>query len=290
MTQPSSPPSAKVWLITGCSSGFGRELALAARKHGDYVIATARRVETLSELNELGCQTLTLDVTSDDGSVTEVAAKANAFYGRIDILVNNAGYSTFGSIEEASADDIEGVFNTNVFGTMRVTRAVLPYMREKRSGTVANIGSTIGYVSVPPFGVYGATKAAIASLSQTLRLEVAGLGIKVTVIEPAGFHTSGPSALKICANQIADYQSFKQASLAALMSLPMGNVVKGAQAIVEALTQTGRGENRELPSRLPLGGGYYDKIQKTLDHGKKELEDWKDFTNPEAFVSSGQAC
>ncbi|TMW67870.1 hypothetical protein Poli38472_007543 [Pythium oligandrum] len=275
----------KVWLITGCSSGLGRLIAIAARKRGDLVIATARKIETLDELKTLGCEALTLDVTSSDATVNDVVATAHAFYGRIDILVNNAGYATMGVVEEASTEDVQAVFDTNVFGLLRVTRAVLPYMREKKSGTIVNIGSGAGYVAFPIFGVYGATKFAVAGLTQSLRQEVAAFSIKVTTIEPSSFETSGFGGMKGFANQIAEYEPVKKAILEGMAgALVPGDAAKGAQAIVEAITQSGRCEGRELPNRLPLGAGNYELIQGVLDNAKKELDAWVDFTKAETFA------
>ncbi|TMW67864.1 hypothetical protein Poli38472_007536 [Pythium oligandrum] len=278
----------KVWLITGCSSGFGRELAIAARKRGDYVIATARKVETLMGLQDLGCQAVALDVTADDATVNDAVSRANAFYGRIDILVNNAGYTANGAVEEASNEDIQHIFDTNVFGLLRVQRAVLPYMREKRSGTIANIGSGAGYGTYPACGIYSATKFAVAGLTQALRMEVADLGIEVTVIEPGMFRTNIVGAGTLFKNSIPDYAPvtdfFKNIVSDGTADMPGSDPVKGAQAIVEALTHTGRCEGRALPNRLPLGGDVFDLMQNVLTTGQKELNDWKDFMDPKAFA------
>ncbi|TMW67881.1 hypothetical protein Poli38472_007553 [Pythium oligandrum] len=276
-------PEPMVWLITGCSSGLGREIAIAARKRGDHVIATARKVETLDELKTLGCQTLTLDIKSVDVIVCNIVAQAHAFHGRIDILVNNAGFSAHGAVEDATSDNIQAVFDTNVFGTLRVTRVVLPYMREKRSGTIANVGSGAGYVAFPFIGIYSATKFAVAGFTQSLRQEVASFGIKVTVIEPAAFRTNGPTGRLTFPNVTKDYEPVKKAAAAQFAGILTGDAAKGAQAVVEALTQSGRCEDRELPSRLPLGSGNYELMSRGLEHAKEELDAWVDFTDPAAF-------
>ncbi|TMW67920.1 hypothetical protein Poli38472_007592 [Pythium oligandrum] len=277
---------AKVWLITGCSSGFGRELAIAARKRGDLVVATARKVATLDELKALGCQVLTLDVTSDDDTVKGVVAQAHALHGRLDILVNNAGFSILGALEEASSKDAQDLFDTNVFGLLRVTRAVLPYMREKRSGTITNIGSQGGYAAFPVCGMYCATKFAVAGISQSLRQEVASLGIDVTLIEPGMFSTNILTQVRRCEGKIEDYAPIVDQTVSWLDSVNGADVddpAKGAQAIVEALTKTGRCVGRELPARLPLGTGVFDTIQGVITKGQQELDEWKDFTKAEAF-------
>ncbi|TMW66731.1 hypothetical protein Poli38472_014044 [Pythium oligandrum] len=277
---------AKVWLITGCSSGLGRQLAIAARSRGDLVIATARKIETLKDLQDLGCQALALDVTADDAVVNDIVAKAHALYGRIDILVNNAGYAMYGTVEEASAQEIQAAFDTNVFGLLRVTRAVLPYLREKRAGTIANIGSSAGYVPFAACGLYSATKFAVAGVTQSLRQEVEGLGIKVTVIEPGMFRTSIAANGSFFQKSIDDYKPLTDFFKTLVENSPnvAADPVKGAQAIVEALTQTGRAADRPLPNRLPLGGDVFDLVQGVLTTGQKELNEWKDFTDPAAFA------
>ncbi|TMW67854.1 hypothetical protein Poli38472_007526 [Pythium oligandrum] len=277
----------KVWLITGCSSGFGRELAIAAHKRGDLVIATARKVEALKDLQELGCDALSLDVTADDASVNDVVAKAHALHGRIDVLVNNAGYSANGALEEASSEEIQDIFDTNVFGLLRVTRAVLPYMRAQKSGTIANIGSGAGYAGFPACGIYCATKFAVAGLTQSLRQEVAGFGINVTVVEPGMFQTNILKAGQFSKKSIPDYAPltdfFKNVAENGY-GVPASDPAKGAQAIVEALTQTGRCEGRALPNRMPLGGDVRDFMQNVVTTAQKELDEWKDFTDPAAFA------
>ncbi|TMW67878.1 hypothetical protein Poli38472_007550 [Pythium oligandrum] len=279
-----STNDSKVWLITGCSSGFGRELSIAARKRGDFVIATARKIETLKDLQDLGCQALTLDVTADDATVNDIVAKAHDFYGRIDILVNNAAFVPVGAVEEASSEEVQAIFDTNFFGLLRVTRAVLPYMRAKRSGMIANIGSQGGYAPFVGCGIYCASKAAVALVSQTLRLETAPLGIEVTTIELGHFQTSVLSKGVIHQKVISDYddvtKEYKEAVL--LGTAPASDTVLGAQAVLEALTKTGRCVGRALPSRMPLGV-IYDVLQGALTLGQQELNDWKDFTDPETF-------
>ncbi|EEY66747.1 uncharacterized protein PITG_17304 [Phytophthora infestans T30-4] len=172
------PPGAKVWLVTGCASGLGREVVVAALAHGDCVIATARNPERLADLEKKGAWTLALDVTASQDELSAVVTHALDVYGTIDVLVNNAAYLLEGAIEECRE------YNTNVFGMLRVLRAVLPHMREKRSGVVANVGSAGGWKGIPGIGLYGSTKFAIAGITLALREEVAPLGIEVTVVEP----------------------------------------------------------------------------------------------------------
>ncbi|TMW67901.1 hypothetical protein Poli38472_007573 [Pythium oligandrum] len=276
--------SSKVWLITGCSSGLGRELAIAARKHGDLVIATARKVEALEDLKKLGCETLALDISASEDDVKQVVDKAHALYGRIDILVNNAGYIIFGAVEEANDKDISEMFDTNVFGHLRVTRAVLPYMREKRSGTVVFIGSGAGYIAFPINGPYGAAKSAIAGISQSLAQEVAHLGVEVTTVDLGMFSTNILSHEREFSQSLEDYAAMKKALQERMAESSGSDPAKGAQVLVEALTKTGRCVGRALPRRMPLGAGMLGFMHAELTARGKELNEWEDFTDPETLA------
>ncbi|TMW67868.1 hypothetical protein Poli38472_007540 [Pythium oligandrum] len=274
----------KVWLITGCSSGFGREISIAARRRGDLVIATARKIETLEDLKELGCATLTLDVTASDETVKQVVAAAHAIYGRIDILVNNAGFCVIGVVEEASAYEVQAMFDTNLFGLLRMTRAVLPYMREQQSGTIANIGSMAGYNAFPMGGIYNATKFAVAGVTQALRMEVASFGIKVTTVEFGSFLTPASEIIRRFDTHLPAYEPLTNAVLGGVAAVTHDDPAKGAQAVVEALTQSGRCEGRELPRRLPVGGNIYDAWHAVQATAQKEFSEWEDFVKPEMYA------
>jgi NAD(P)-dependent dehydrogenase (short-subunit alcohol dehydrogenase family) len=176
-------PSNRTVLITGCSSGIGEATAARLVRSGWDVYATARRPETLSVLAEAGCTTLALDVT-DEVSMSTAVAAVLAGAGRIDALVNNAGYSQSGALESVDIDDVRRQFETNVFGLIRLTQLVLPTMREQRSGRIVNIGSMGGKLTFPGGGAYHASKYAVEALSDALRFEVAGFGIKVVLVEP----------------------------------------------------------------------------------------------------------
>ncbi|TMW67904.1 hypothetical protein Poli38472_007576 [Pythium oligandrum] len=168
-------------------------------------------VETLDDLKKLGCEALALDISASADAVKQVIDKAHGFYGRIDILVNNAGIAFVGTVEEANDQETLTLFDTNVFGHLRVTRAALPYMREKKSGIIANIGSAAGYFAIPINGVYGAAKFALAGITQSLAIEVAHLGIEVTLIEPGMFKTRDMTQLSAFEQSIADYDPLKKA-------------------------------------------------------------------------------
>ncbi|WP_323845554.1 SDR family oxidoreductase [Microbulbifer magnicolonia] len=173
----------RVALITGCSSGIGRELALALHRRGTIVIATARRPESLQELADLGIATEALDVNSQ-ADINRVVHALKAAYGRLDILVNNAGYGQMGPLLEVDTRALENQFRTNVFAPMALIRACVPLMRSERRGLVCNIGSVSGVMPTPFSGAYCASKAALHTLSEVLRLELKPFGIRVMTVQP----------------------------------------------------------------------------------------------------------
>lgn len=188
-------------LITGCSSGIGEATAARLVRSGWDVYATARRPETLSTLADAGCTTLALDVTDETSMTTAVDAVLEGA-GRIDALVNNAGYSQSGALESIDVADVRRQFETNVFGLIRLTQLVLPTMREQRSGRIVNIGSMGGKLTFPGGGAYHASKYAVEALSDALRFEVAGFGIKVVLVEPGLITTNFEAAVTAA---MADY-------------------------------------------------------------------------------------
>lgn len=198
----------KTWFITGASRGFGLRIARLALEQGDNVVATARRADAIIEA--LGRRerllALPLDVT-DEAQAKAAASAAVEAFGAIDVLLNNAGFGLLGAVEEASADDVERVYRTNVFGLLNVTRAVLPAMRAQRSGRILNISSIGGYRGAAGFGVYSSTKFAVEGLSEALHAELAPLGVHVTVVEPGYFRTDflDATSLTVSGSEIADY-------------------------------------------------------------------------------------
>lgn len=175
----------KVILITGASSGIGRETAVFLARHDYKVYGVARRIEKLQELNKLGVETLSMDVT-DENSVKNTITEIIEREGKIDVLVNNAGYGEYGAVEDVSIENAKYQMEVNVFGLVRVTKLVLPHMRKQRSGYIINVSSVGGKISNPLGGWYHASKFAVEALSDSLRLEVKQFGINVVVIEPGG--------------------------------------------------------------------------------------------------------
>jgi NAD(P)-dependent dehydrogenase (short-subunit alcohol dehydrogenase family) len=179
----------KTVLITGCSSGIGRAAALAFLDEEWEVYATARNPADIETLGERGCDISTLDVT-DDGDVERVVSRIVDDHGRIDCLVNNAGYAQFGPIEDVPTGKVHEQFDVNVYGPHRLTRAVLPHMREQEEGTIVNVSSVAGRLSFPGGGVYCGSKFALEAMSDALRVEVEELGIDVVLVEPGPVDTS----------------------------------------------------------------------------------------------------
>jgi NAD(P)-dependent dehydrogenase (short-subunit alcohol dehydrogenase family) len=204
----------KIWFITGSSRGFGREWATAALDRGDRVAATARDASTLDDLVARygdAILPLTLDVTDRD-AVFRTVAQAHDHFGRLDVVVNNAGYGQFGFIEEISEKEARDQFDTNVFGALWVVQAVLPFLRDQGSGHLLQVSSIGGVTAYPNIGIYNASKWALEAISQSLSQEVASLGIKVTLLEPALYSTDwgGPSAKHAAA--IGAYDEIKKAA------------------------------------------------------------------------------
>jgi NAD(P)-dependent dehydrogenase (short-subunit alcohol dehydrogenase family) len=204
--------AAPVWLITGCSTGLGRALAISIVNRGWGAIVTARNLSHVSDIvkgAEDRALAIALDVTHVD-QIQAVAAAAREKFGRIDVLVNNAGYGYQSAVEEGDEAEIRAQFETNVFGVFALTRAVLPLMRAQRSGNIINITSVAGLIGFPGSGYYAASKHAIEGWSDSLRAEVLSLGIGVTCVEPGPFRTDWAGrSLKQTPNRIADYAAWR---------------------------------------------------------------------------------
>jgi NAD(P)-dependent dehydrogenase (short-subunit alcohol dehydrogenase family) len=182
--------AARAVLITGCSSGIGRATATRLARRTDMVVyATARRPADIADLELAGCRTLALDVT-DEASMASAVRAIETAHGAVDVLVNNAGYSQSGAVEAVPLDRVRAQFDTNVFGLLRLTQLVLPAMRRRRRGTIINLSSMGGKLVFPGGGIYHATKYAIEALSDALRFEVAGFGIRVVIVEPGLIRTA----------------------------------------------------------------------------------------------------
>ncbi|KAI8945073.1 serine 3-dehydrogenase [Xylaria longipes] len=276
-----STNSKKVWLITGCSSGLGHSIALAGLNRGDIVVATARDVSKLTSLSEHGALTESLDVTWPDAVLLAAVEKiALRTHGRVDILVNNAGYILTGGVEECSREEVQAIFDTNVFGQLNMIRAVLPLMRRQRSGVIANLGSIGGWNGTPGAGLYCATKACASLLSEALRGEVAHLGIEVVAIEPGYTRTKflAPGHRVRAEKVIEDLAEGVDPTIKTLGAYSLkqpGDPDKAAQLMVEALTESGRCEGRKLPRRLLIGEDAYKIVSGHVETHQSNWKAWK---------------
>jgi len=268
---------ARNWLITGCSKGLGRALAAVLIARRENVIATARQPGTLSDLvsGHENARAVKLDVTRPEDITSAVNAAHEAF-GPIDVLVNNAGYGYIAAIEEAEEAAYRQMFETNLFGLIALTRAVLPEMRERRSGHIVNISSVGGLVGNPGSGFYAATKFAVIGLSEALSKEMAPLGVKVTAVLPGPFRTEwqGPS-LKTPQHPIAAYDGTVHDRLrkfAATDGQQPGDPKRAGEAIITAV------DSPEPPLHLVLGAPGLQMARQHLIDMAKEFDAWEEVT------------
>ena len=258
-----------VWFITGCSTGFGLELAKQAIEHGYRTVITARDP---SKLEGYGASdkvlVLKLDVTEPDQVAAAIEATV-ARFGGIDVLVNNAGIGYFAAVEESEEDEVRKMFDVNLFGTGRMLWAVLPGMRKRRAGCIVNFSSLAGLRGFPAMGYYNATKFAVEGLSAALRQEVEPLGIQVMVVEPSGFRTdwAGRSANE-SKHQIDDYRATAgnvRAAVRAASGKQPGDPVRAAKAIVAAVA------SGQPPHHLLLGNDAFEGAMARLDHLRQDF-------------------
>jgi NADP-dependent 3-hydroxy acid dehydrogenase YdfG len=266
-----------VWFITGCSTGFGRELARLLLAQGYRVAATARDAASLADLQagNPNALALALDVTKSE-AITQAVRAAEEKFGRIDVLVNNAGYGYLAAIEEGEDEAVRAMFETNLFGLIAVTKAVLPGMRAHRSGAIVNLSSIGGLISFPATGYYSATKFAVEGLSGSLAQELAPLGIKVMVVEPGPFRTDFAGRSIAQSNiKIADYAQTagaRREQTVARSGNQQGDPVRAAQAIIDAVNAP------NTPRHLLLGAPALDLARKDLAAKAQEFDEWEAVT------------
>jgi NAD(P)-dependent dehydrogenase (short-subunit alcohol dehydrogenase family) len=265
----------RVWFITGASRGLGALMAKAALADGNAVVAAGRNAAAIAE--RLGESPALLAVALDVTDPTQAKAAVKAAFekfGRIDVLINNAGYGLLGAVEESSDADVRRMYDTNVFGLLNVTRAVLPVMRAQRAGHVINMSSIGGYRAGAGFGPYSSTKFAVEGLTESLRVELKPLGIHATVVEPGYFRTDflDASSLMVAEEVIADYDETSgnvRRRAASMNHTQPGDPEKLAQAIVKLV------DAPTPPLRLPLGTDTLKAIAEKNDYVEQEIETWK---------------
>jgi NAD(P)-dependent dehydrogenase (short-subunit alcohol dehydrogenase family) len=262
--------SKPVWFITGCSTGFGRELSVILLKRGYRVVVTARnkaKVDDIVAVHDKNGLALALDVDKQKQIDAAVAA-AEARFGRIDVLVNNAGYGYLAAVEEGDDSDVRAMFDTNFFGLAAMTRAVLPIMRAQKSGAIVNISSIGGFIGFPGSGYYAATKFAVEGLSEALSKEVAPLGIKVVIVEPGPFRTDWAGrSLKTPKKPVDAYTETaiaRRRQIQGVSGSQAGDPVRASEAIITAV------EQQHSPLRLPLGAFAYESMGAEIEAVRKE--------------------
>jgi len=267
--------SSRVWFITGSSTGFGRVLAEILLKRGERVAVTARNPEQIQDLvagyKDTGIA-LALDVTQPQ-QITAAVAEAEKFFGQIDVLVNNAGYGYLASVEEGEEAEVRAMFDTNFFGLIAVTQAVLPGMRARRTGHILNISSIGGLVANPSTGYYSATKFAVEAISESLAKEVEPLGIRVTAIEPGPFRTDWAGrSLKVAKTSIADYvdtAGARSRQINERSGKQPGDPVRAAEAMITIV------EVDQPPRNLFLGKIAFDMAREKLGYLSKSIDEWQ---------------
>jgi len=262
---------AKVWFITGSSTGFGRCLTEELLKLGYRVAATLRTPESLDDLRAQYPDTLItpkVDVTQPD-QTKEAVRQTVEKWGRIDVLANNAGYGQGGMIEDTPMDEVRAVFETNVFGALETIRAVLPTLREQRSGVILNVSSIVGLVSYRGGGFYAATKHALEAFSESLSIEVEPWNIKVVTVEPGPFRTDfAGRSYKWPSTRMPEYDELYETAFAIYHKMngtQAGDPVRGAKLMIEV------SEEREPPFRLPMGRFAEEEIDlfiETIQHDR----------------------
>jgi NAD(P)-dependent dehydrogenase (short-subunit alcohol dehydrogenase family) len=262
----------KVILITGASRGFGKIWAEAFLKRGDKVAATARNLDSLKDLvQKYGDAVLPIQLDVNDRAACFAAVnKAATHFHRIDVLINNAGYGLFGAIEETTEQQARDQMNTNFFGLLWVTQAILPIMREQKSGHIIQVSSFLGLITLPVLGLYNASKYAVNGLSETLATEVKSFGIKVTIVEPNGFSTdwAGASAFQTEPNEA--YAPIKKVFSEGSTPDTWGKPESTPEAILKLV------DNKNPPLHLLLGKVAYPAVKQVYTARLAGFEEWKD--------------
>jgi NAD(P)-dependent dehydrogenase (short-subunit alcohol dehydrogenase family) len=274
----------RTWFITGCSTGLGRAFAEAALERGHRVVVTARdaaSVQDLADAHPEAALALALDVTSDEQVAAAVAAAEERF-GGIDVLVNNAGYGYRAAVEEGEDGPVRQLFDTHVFGTVRTTRAVLPGMRARRSGTIVNLSSIGARVCPEGSGYYAAVKAAVEAMTLSLRKEVAPLGITAMTVEPGGFRTDfAGRSLTQAQTPIADYADTagkRRKEHDTAHGRQPGDPARAAAALVDVV------DSGRAPYLLVLGNDASDGVRAALDALRADLDEWDDVSRSTDFT------
>ncbi|MBH2004417.1 MAG: SDR family NAD(P)-dependent oxidoreductase [Sphingobacteriia bacterium] len=265
----------KTILITGASRGFGKLWAEAFLKRGDKVIATARNTDSLNDLVEQfgeNVLAIQLDVNNREDCFN-VVKQANEHFGKIDVLINNAGYGLFGAVEETSEQEARDQMETNFFGTLWMTQAVLPIMREQQRGHIIQVSSYLGLVTLPVLGIYNASKFAVEGLSETLATEVKHLGINISLIEPNGYATDWAGASAIQTQPIETYNPVKEAFQKGAAPDIFGKPEATVEAVIKLV------DSPNPPLRLLFGKIAYPAVKSVYEQRLASFEEWKEVSD-----------
>ncbi|KAL5589465.1 hypothetical protein FOVSG1_011332 [Fusarium oxysporum f. sp. vasinfectum] len=270
------------WFITGCSSGFGEALVRQLRSAGDNVIATGRNADTkLSHLKETGAAILDLDVSSSPEDIKSKVEEAWSIYNGIDVVVNNAGYILSGAVEELTQEDMEKSFQVNFHGPMNITRAVLPYLRKKGSGTLLFVGSQAGWHADPSASGYCASKFALEGAVECLSKELAifARGLKVLIVEPGYCRTPVFNKIQHVEARVPEYAQFNEAvrqAEATLTESSPGDPEKAVARMIELVRGTGFAEGKKVPLRVPLGSDSWSRVKTKCEETLEICQEWED--------------
>ncbi|MET8995475.1 SDR family NAD(P)-dependent oxidoreductase [Amycolatopsis sp. NPDC004169] len=269
----------KVWFVTGSSRGLGRRFVEAALGRGDRVAATARSTASLDALVATygdAVLPLELDVT-DKAAVFETVKRAAEHFGRLDVVVNNAGYAQIGAIEELTEAELRAQLETNLFGPLWVVQAVLPFLRDQRSGHIIQLSSAAGLIAMPLGGAYQASRWAIEALGETLAKEVADFGVKVTIVEPGGFATrEGKNPDPLANGHVSEtspvYDGLRRRLAEMAGRQPAGDPAAAAQALLKVV------DLPNPPLRVLFGQGFHPMIKQAYKDRLATWEQWQDLS------------
>lgn len=270
----------KVWLVTGASKGLGLSLVKKLLKEGFRVIATSRNKHALiQELGDVSDLFLPIEVNlSDNEDVKNAIATSITHFGKLDVIVNNAGFGQIGTLEELTDEEARSSFDINVFGSLNIIRNAMPYLRQHKSGHIFNIASIGGFSGgFAGWGIYCATKFAVAGLTESLAEEVKGFGIKATVVYPGYFRTDflAKGSVQTPQHTIAAYEAARQSEQAHLNDID-GHQPNDPDKAADALIAISKSENP--PVHLFLGSDAYDIVYKKIDILTNDVEQWKSYT------------
>jgi NADP-dependent 3-hydroxy acid dehydrogenase YdfG len=261
----------KVWFITGTSTGFGRQFVEQLLQTDNKIIVTARNIEAIADFklkSPDNVHIVALDVTNRD-QIQSAVQESIEIFGRIDIVVNNAGYGLFGMLEEYTDDQIRKQFDVNVFGMLDVIRATLPVFKKQKSGHYVNISSFLGTWSIPPYSIYAATKFAVEGFSKSMAVELAGFGIKTTIVEPSVYATEFFGHALQQTERKPEYASVYEAYNQGVSSMKIGDPAKGVKAIIEMIN------SENPPIHFPVGSFASYSIRDSFAKRIEEIAAWE---------------